>query len=112
MPESISSAPSSKIDDATVNTIQTLEKKILLEFQNETEALTRFHAAEDNLDTLKQSLVKSLGKAEEATKAHMTNLNIRKQQFEEQLQRAQDNREALLRVGLAQMIGNRVTPKK
>ncbi len=74
-----------------------MEKKIIQEFQNETECLTRFHAAEDQLDDLKQSLVKSLGKANEAIQSYMTNLKIRKQQFEEQLQRATDQREALLR---------------
>jgi len=98
-------APPVKIDDATVNTIQALEKKILQEFQNEVEAIMRLHAAEDNLDTLKQSLVKSLGKADEGTKGYMSKLSIRKQQFEEQLERAQDNREALLRVS-ASLLGN------
>ena len=98
----MSSDKSSKVDDSQVSTIQNLEKKINQCFQEENECLTRFHAAEDNLDNLKQSLVKSLGKVDEATKSYLTNLKVRKQQFEEQLQRAQDQREALLRVASAE----------
>lgn len=97
-PLSLAGDKSSKVDDSQVSIIQNLEKKINQCFQEENECLTRFHAAEDNLDNLKQSLVKSLGKVDEATKSYLTNLKVRKQQFEEQLQRAQDQREALLRV--------------
>lgn len=74
-----------------------MEKRIIQEFQNENEALTRFHLAEDNLDNLKQSLVKSLGKMDENTRSYFNNLKAKKQQYEEQLQRAQEQRESLLR---------------
>lgn len=86
-----------KLDDGTIGKIQSLEKKIIQEFQSENEALTRFHTAEDNLDNLKQSLVKSLGKIDENTRSYLSNLKAKMQQFEEQLQRAQEQREVLLR---------------
>lgn len=88
-------APS--VDDATLKTIQNMEKKIIQEYQAETEALTRYYAAEDNLDNLKQSIVKSLGKVDESTKSYLTNLRIMKQQCEEQLQRIQEQRETVKR---------------
>lgn len=93
----IGEAAPPKIDDASMQVIQTLEKKIIQEFQAESEALTRYHSAEDNLDNLKQSVVKSLGKIDESTRAYITNLNFIKQQCEEQLQRAQEAREAVFR---------------
>lgn len=75
-----------------------MEKKIMSAFQNETEALTRLHAAEDTLDNFKHSLVKSLGKMDENIRAHLTTLKIRKQQCEEQVERVHDDREKILRV--------------
>lgn len=87
----------SKLDDNTISKIQIMEKKIIQEFQNETEALTRLHTAEDNLDSLKHSLVKSLGKIDENTRSYLNNLKAKRQQFEEQFQRAQEQREVLLR---------------
>ena len=86
-----------KMDESVINTIQSMEKKIIQEFHNETESLTRLYSAEDNLDSLKQSIVKSLGKIDESTRSYLSNLKIRHQQYEEQLQRAQDQREAVLR---------------
>lgn len=74
-----------------------MEKKIIQEFQAETEALTRYYAAEDNMDNLKQSIVKSLGKVDESTKSYLTNLKMMKQQCEEELQRAQEKRETVHR---------------
>lgn len=86
-----------KIDDASLKAIQSMEKRIIQEFQVETEALTRYYSAEDNLDNLKQSIIKSLGKVDESTKSYMTNLKIMKQQREEELQRAQEKRETVRR---------------
>lgn len=92
------SEKSSKIDDSQVSVIQKLEKKINQHFAEEVECLNNFHNAEDNLDNLKQSLIKSLGKVDEPTRSYLTNLKLRRQQFEEQLQRFQEERDALLRV--------------
>lgn len=74
-----------------------MEKKTLQVFQSEAEALTKLFTAEDNIDNLKQSIVKSFGKIDENTRSYLQNLKLRKMQFEEERQRAQDAREALLR---------------
>jgi methyl coenzyme M reductase subunit C-like uncharacterized protein (methanogenesis marker protein 7) len=87
-----------KIDEKQIQMIQNLEKKIVQEFQNETEILTKFHIAEDNLDNLKQSLVKSLGKVDESTQSYLTSLKNKVNVLAEELERAKERREATVSV--------------
>lgn len=102
-PESLSipspspGASADRLSEETVGVIQNMEKKILQAFQSETEALTRLFTAEDNIDNLKQSIVKSFGKLDENTRSYLQNLKLRKMQFEEERQRAQEGREVVLR---------------
>ena len=54
--------------------LERLEKRIMSHFQRESESLTKYFIAEDNLDNMKNNMAKSLGQADQATKEYIKTL--------------------------------------